>query len=153
VSENHAPTPAEVAQQPWARLVAHLMWESAARLTLRGDAQLKASSLTLAGVGVLDHIGTWPGISVAEISHVMPKTQQTISQVATRLEKLGYIERRLRPGRGVGLHLTDDGERVWKEASAQEAQLDAQLRESLGSDRYEQLLSLLEQTRTVLTDD
>ena len=97
------------ANQQWAHELGHLLWETAAYAAVLGEAHLADSPLTLASVGVLDRVATWPGISVAEMSRQTPKTQQAISQVVGRLEKLRYLERRLREGRGVGLYLTPEG--------------------------------------------
>ena len=79
------------------------------RVTLLGDAEFAGSGLTLPAVGALDMIATWPGSTVAELSRRSPKTPQAISQVVARLERLGYVERRLGPGRGVGLYITEAG--------------------------------------------
>jgi DNA-binding MarR family transcriptional regulator len=98
---------------------------------------------------VLDQIGEQPGVTIAEISRRLPTTQQAISQTTRRLEKLGYIERRLGPRRGVGLHLTPAGARARDEGSRLEEALDQDLRDWLGED-YMQLSTLLERARDQL---
>ena len=65
--------------------------------------------LTLSLAGTLDMVDTWPGCTAADLSRRSPKTQQAISQLVARLEKLGYVERRVGSGRGVGLYLTAAG--------------------------------------------
>jgi DNA-binding MarR family transcriptional regulator len=137
----------------WAHRLGHLLWETWARAALLAEAGLADTSLTLPSVGVLDAISTWPGITVAEISRRTPKTQQAISQVVARLEKLEYLERRLRPGRGVGLHITPAGEKAHGEGTASEEALDQHLNELLGADRYNQLRTLLEQACQLLASE
>jgi DNA-binding MarR family transcriptional regulator len=149
-----SPEPAVTSPDPdWAHLLGHLLWETWARAALLGEAGLADTSLTLPSLGVLDAISTWPGITVAEISRRTPKTQQAISQVVARLEKLGYLERRLRPGRGVGLHITPAGQKAHREGTAREATLEQHLHDLLGTDRYNQLRTLLEQTCQLLTPE
>jgi DNA-binding MarR family transcriptional regulator len=146
-----SPEPALTSPEPgWARLLGHLLWETWARAALLGEAGLADTSLTLPSLGVLDAISTWPGITVAEISRRTPKTQQAISQVVARLEKLGYVERRLRPGRGVGLHVTRAGEKAHREGNAREEILEQHLLDLLGSERHNQLRMLLEQACQLL---
>jgi DNA-binding MarR family transcriptional regulator len=137
----------------WAHLLAHLLWETWARAALLGEAGLADTSLTLPSLGLLDTISAGPGITVAEISRRTPKTQQAISQVVARLEKLGYLERRLRPGRGVGLHITAAGQKARREGTAREETLEQHLHDLLGTDRYNQLRTLLEQTCQLLTPE
>jgi DNA-binding MarR family transcriptional regulator len=99
-------------------------------------------------IAVLDE----PGMTVAEISRRIPKTQQTISSVVARLEKLGLIERRLGPGRGVGLHVTDAGRKMAEVAIAHEQALNARLRELLGEERAAALTEQLRESRAILRD-
>jgi DNA-binding MarR family transcriptional regulator len=89
-------------------------------------------------------------MTVAEISRRIPKTQQTISQVVARLEKLGLIERRLGPGRGVGLHVTGAGREMAQVAVAREQELTARLRELLGEERSTALTQLLTESYAIL---
>jgi DNA-binding MarR family transcriptional regulator len=93
-----------------------------------------------------------PGMTVAEISRRIPKTQQTISQVVARLEKLGLIERRLGSGRGVGLYVTDAGREMAQVAAAREQELSARLRELLGEERSRALTELLHESRAILQE-
>jgi DNA-binding MarR family transcriptional regulator len=134
----------------WEGLVSHLLWETATRLNLRGEAALAGTPLSLPALGLLDFISSDPGITVAEISRRTPKAQQTISQVLSRMEKLGFVERRLRAGRGVGLYLTAAGEAAHVQASSREDELEAFLHDGLGAVAYEQLRSLLHRTRQLL---
>lgn len=93
-----------------------------------------------------------PAMIVAEISRRIPKTQQTISQVVARLEKLGLIERRLGSGRGLGLHVTNAGREMAQAALAREQQLTARLAELLGEERSAALTELLRESRTILRE-
>lgn len=130
----------------------HLLWEVSSRNTLITETALAATTLTPAGVGVLDQIVTTPGTTIADITRRAPKTQQAISQVVARLEKLGYVERRLAGGRSVGLHATQDGVRAHAEAIAVEDEVEARMRAALGAKRYERLRELLAEVRPVMKD-
>src|SRR5918997_3045849 len=96
----------------WEHWLVHLLWAVSTRTSALGEAALADSPLTLAGLGMLENVAARPGITIAEISRRAPQTQQALSQIAARLERLGFLERRLAGpgrGRGVGLHLTAGG--------------------------------------------
>ncbi len=139
--------------QPWAHRLAHLLWETTARVALLAEAELADTPLTTASLGLLDVIVALPGITVAEISRQMPRTQQSISQTVARLQKLGYIERRLGPRRGVGLHITKAGQQVHLEGTTRENAFDRRLEQLLGAERHRNLCALLEQAREQLTSE
>jgi DNA-binding MarR family transcriptional regulator len=106
--------------------------------------------LTLSLADMLDMVDTWPGSTTAELSRRSPKTQQAISQLVAKLEKLGYVERRVGPGRGVGLYLTAAGEAAQGDGNLREERLEQRLRELLGDETYAQLGELLERARISL---
>jgi DNA-binding MarR family transcriptional regulator len=145
-------TPTDPAQ-PWAHRLAHLLWETTARVALLAEAELADTPLTTASLGLLDVIAAVPGITVAEISRQMPRTQQSISQTVARLQKLGYIERRLGPRRGVGLHITKAGQQVHLEGTIRENAFDQRLEQLLGTEHHHNLSALLEQAREQLTSE
>jgi DNA-binding MarR family transcriptional regulator len=137
----------------WEHWLVHLLWAVSTRTSMLGEGALAESPLTLAGLGLLENINARPGITIAEISRRAPQSQQALSQVAARLEKLGFIERRLADrgrGRGVELHLTDAGARA--RASAHEATeaFERALAETLGPDRHQRLVALLEEMRPIV---
>jgi DNA-binding MarR family transcriptional regulator len=134
----------------WQRDVHHLLWEAYTRMAVIAEQQFDASTLTMATTGALDQIETWPGITVAEMSRRTPKTQQAISQIVARLEKLGYVERRVGHGRGVGLFLTVAGSEALASGRSLERRLEQSLQELFGPDLYEQLRSVLGQARARL---
>jgi len=73
------------------------------------------------------------------------------SQIAARLEKLGYIERRLAArGRGIGLHLTPAGAEARRDAHATIEAFESELATAFGSDRHSTLLEALEEARTII---
>ncbi len=111
------------------------------------------TELTLALSGLLDEIATTPGATAADISRRSLKTQQAISQAVAKLERLGYVERRLSSGRGVGLHLTPSGEAAQTDGVAREERMEVALRDKLGTQLYEDLVGALEQARPRLLDD
>jgi DNA-binding MarR family transcriptional regulator len=121
------------------------------RVTLLGDAEFAGSGLTLPAVGALDMIATWPGSTVAELSRRSPKTPQAISQVVARLERLGYVERRLGSGRGVGLYITEAGTTARAEGHRHEDRLEQQVRDALGDKLHAELERSLDQARVRLS--
>jgi DNA-binding MarR family transcriptional regulator len=127
-----------------------LLWQVAAYTHLMGEETFAGTPLTVASGSMLIAILEQPGLTVAEFSRRIPKTQQTLSQVVARLEKLGLIERRLGPGRGVGLYLTGAGREMARDAVAREQEVSARLRELLGDDRAAALTELLRESRTIL---
>lgn len=96
------------------------------------EAGLTDSALTPASASMLIAIADEPGLTVADISRRILKTQQAISQHVAQLENLGLLERRLGPRRGVGLHVTDIGRAAVRQAIAGEEEVSAQLRTLLG---------------------
>lgn len=125
--------------------VHHLLWECYARVLPLADDLFAHDELTLPLAGTLDLVGTWPGSTAAELSRRSPKTQQAISQVVARLEKLGYVERRVGTGRGVGIYLTEAGRAAQAEGHRREEELELRVRELLGEETYTQLRETLEQ--------
>lgn len=140
--------PAEWAS--WQHRLGHLLWQVAAQTSVLGDAEFAQSSLSIPLTGLLDQIEDTPGITVTDISRRLPTTQQSVSEAAKRLEKLGYIERRLGSGRGVGLHLTAAGVEAHQYARQLEETFEQRLRDWIGDDDYTQLRTLLGRARDEL---
>jgi DNA-binding MarR family transcriptional regulator len=138
------------AEDAWADRLGHLLWEVSTRATLLGEAALARHGLTFAAIGLLDVVADHPGITAAEIARRSPKTPQAVSQVANRMEKLGYVERKLATGRGVGLHITPEGEQVRTLGNRVEREFDDELRALLGDERYEQLRRLLREANPIM---
>src|SRR5918995_7511065 len=84
----------------WQHWLVHLLWATSARTSLLGEAALGDSPLSFSGLGLLENVSAHPGIAIAEISRRAPHTQQTLSQLAARVGKLGFIERRVVGGGG-----------------------------------------------------
>jgi DNA-binding MarR family transcriptional regulator len=118
-----------------------------------GEAALVGSPLTLAGLGVLENVNAQPGVTVAEMTRRAPQTQQALSQIAARLQKMGLIERKLVPGtRGIGLHLTDAGLEMRELGHDAVERFESSLADSLGPDRHRRLVVLLEEAETIVRD-
>ncbi len=128
----------------------HLLWEVAAQTSVLGDAAFADSPLSIPLTGLLDQIADTPGVTVSEISRRLPTTQQAVSDGAKRLAKLGFIERRLGPARGVELHLTRAGAAAHQHATQLEKTFEQRLRALLGDEEYDQLRSLLRRARNEL---
>ena len=137
----------------WEHWLVHLLWANSVRTSALGEAALAGTPLTLAGLGLLENVNARPGITIAEIARRAPQTQQALSQIAARLDRLGYLERRLAEGgRGVGLHLSSAGARARADAHARIERFEGELAESLGASRHARLVALLEEMRTVLLE-
>lgn len=137
----------------WEHWLVHLLWAVSVRTSMLGEGTLADSPLTLAGLGLLENVNARPGITIAEISRRAPQTQQALSQVAARLEKLGFLERRLvdrGQGRGVALHLTPAGEEARARAHEATEAFESVLADALGPDRHQRLIALLEEMRTIV---
>jgi DNA-binding MarR family transcriptional regulator len=119
----------------------------------RGEAALAGTSLSLPLNHLLDAVVAEPGVTVTEIARRLGKSQQAMSQAADRLERLGFIERRVGPGRTVGLHATDAGRTASAEGVRRELAAEERTREVLGMERFDQLFALLESARDALVED
>jgi DNA-binding MarR family transcriptional regulator len=147
-SSSTTPTASDHAgDHPASHRLGHLLWEVSMQANVIGEAHLAAISLTARSQGVLDSIAEAPGSTVSELARIKPVTQQAISQTVARLEKLGYVERRLGSGRGVRLYLTDAGERLRAAGDRLEADTEAELRARLGDELFAQLRACLEGAR------
>src|SRR5579875_467460 len=129
-----------------------LLWETTTYVELMGEAALAGTPLTLPSSGMLTAVLAEPGITIAEMARRVPKSQQAISQVAARLQKLGLLERRLGSRRGVGLFVTEAGRAMAEVGRARERELVARLRALLGDERYEELSRLLVETREIVRE-
>ncbi len=132
--------------------VHHLLWECYSRLTPIAEDVFEDAPLTLPLASALDMIGTWPGSTAAELSRRSPKTQQAFSQLVARLEKFGYVERRVGAGRGVGLYLTSAGEVARADGNRREEELEDRLRKVLGDQTHAKLGALLEKANASLSE-
>jgi DNA-binding MarR family transcriptional regulator len=133
-------------------LLGDLLWEVAGYVEALGEAALADLPVGTASNGLLTQILAEPGVTVTAIATRGRKAQQTVSQMAARLEKLALIERRVGAGRSVGLYLTAAGRDVAQRAIARERQVDADIRGRLGPDRYDQLCQILTECRRQLRD-
>ena len=128
----------------------NLLLDTTVYVKLMGEATLADTPLSLLSSRMLAAVLWQPGITVSEMSRQIPKTQQALSLVAAQLIKLGLIERRLGSGRGIGLYVTEAGQRMAEEGLAREHGLQIRLGELLGDKRYEQLRQLLHESREIL---
>jgi DNA-binding MarR family transcriptional regulator len=137
---------------PGSERIGHLLWESSSRVMLLAEPLLAELQLSLPSMGALERIAADPGITASELARQAFKTQQAVSQVTGRLERLGYVERRLGAGRGVGLRATKLGLEVLAKGTAIEAQIDARLVEMIGAGDAEHLRELLRRLRESLAE-
>ena len=95
---------------------------------------------------LLVHLFTEDALTVSELARRTHRTKSTVSVLAGKLERLGYIERRRREDdqRALAVSLTDAGralERVFEEVSED---LAARLSAALTDDQRQRLEELLE---------
>lgn len=90
---------------------------------------------------------------MTEIAGRLGKSQQAISQVANRLENLGYLERRVGSGRAVALHATQAGRDASAEGVARELAAEQRVRELLRPQQFDTLMTLLAATRDTLRNE
>lgn len=130
----------------------HLLWEVGARVSLMSEAALARTECTPRSAGMLEAIRSDPGTTMAEISRRLPVTPQAVSQVVTRLEKLGFIERSgSARGRGVRLFITEAGEAALAEAVERKEAFDRELAAALGEERHAELVRLLTESLPIVT--
>jgi DNA-binding MarR family transcriptional regulator len=151
-AHEHAAPSELTALTPGSDNFGHLLWETSERWTALAEPQLSDTQLSFASTGVLGSISAFPGITASRLARHGFKTQQALSQVTARLERLGYIERRVGRGRGVGLHITEAGERALADGMAIEDHVEGHARELLGEELYADLKECLRKARAVFTD-
>jgi MarR family transcriptional repressor of emrRAB len=127
--------------------------EVSALIEQRGEAALAGTSLSLPLNHLLDAVVAEPGVTVTEIARRLGKSQQAMSQAADRLERLGFIERRVGTGRAVGLHATDAGRAASADGVRRELAAEDRTRAALGPRQFDTLVALLENARDALAAD
>lgn len=135
----------------WEQWLVHLLWAVSTRSSALAEVALADSPLTLPGLGLLENIDARPGITIAGITRRTPQTQQTVSQIAARLDKLGFIERKLMPGsRAIGLYLTPAGARARKSAHDAVEAVEGTLLTELGERPHQRLVTLLQEVEHLI---
>jgi DNA-binding MarR family transcriptional regulator len=119
----------------------------------RGEAALQGTSLSLPLNHLLAAVVAEPGVTVTQIARRLGKSQQAISQSADRLERLGFIARQVGPGRTVELHASETGRAASSDGVRRELLAQEQTKNALGSDRFSQLIELLESAREILLEE
>src|ERR1700761_286565 len=127
--------------------------EVSALVEQRGEAALSGTPLSLPLNHLLDAVVAEPGVTVTEIARRVGKSQQAMSQAADRLERLGFLERRVGTGRTVGLHATDAGRIASADGVRRELASEARNRKALGPEEFDRLVALLESARDALLKD
>jgi DNA-binding MarR family transcriptional regulator len=131
----------------------HLLWETYSLAQTFSEPVMDAHTpLSQAAIGALSKIAKEPGITASGLARSGFKTQQAASQITGRLERLGFVERRLGTGRGVGLYITVAGEQAVTDGLASEREVDAQLQALIGTEQFVALRELLKELRQALVD-
>jgi DNA-binding MarR family transcriptional regulator len=130
----------------------HLLWEVGSRVSLLSEAALARTRCTPRSAGILEAIASDPGTSFAEISRRLPVTPQAVAQVVARLEEVAFVERRAgERGRGVALHVTEEGETALEAAKERKTAFDRELATALGEERHAELVRLLTEALPIVT--
>jgi DNA-binding MarR family transcriptional regulator len=129
--------------------IGHLLWELSSRVTLIREGSMDGSELRAQSIGNLEKILANAGITVSEVARWSMKSQQAVSENVGRLERLGYVERRLGKGRGIELYITSAGEQALKRGNEFEGELEHEFERLLGPDLYERLRTSLQEARAV----
>lgn len=136
-----------------AKRLSHLLWEVGAHSAALSETAFADTPLTPATAGVLDVIAANPGTSIAEMARRLPTSAQGVSQLVSKLEAMGYLERRLGGrGHGVALFVTNSGEDARREADEHKSDLEDQLACTLGQRSYEHLVRLLTRARPLIAE-
>jgi DNA-binding MarR family transcriptional regulator len=144
---------ADTGSLPGSDNLGHLLWETYYLANAFSEPVMDARTpLSQAAIGALTKIAKEPGITASGLARSGFKTQQAASQITGRLERLGFVERRLGAGRGVGLHITAAGEQAVTDGIASEREVERQLEALIGSKQYEQLRELLMELRQAFVD-
>jgi DNA-binding MarR family transcriptional regulator len=131
----------------------HLLWEAYYLAGSFSEPFMTARTpLSQAAIGALTKIAMEPGITASGLARAGFKTQQAASQITGRLERLGFVERRLGSGRGVGLYITASGEQAVTDGLASEREVDDRLQALVGTKRFAELRALLKEFRQALVD-
>ncbi len=131
----------------------HLLWESSARAFALGESALAKTELSLPAISTLEMISAFPGITASQLARESSTTQQSASEVASRLERLGFVERLQGRGRSVGLRLTERGREALITGAAAEEAAEQRFAEVLGSQLYEDVREILQEVRDRLTEE
>lgn len=136
-----------------AKRLSHLLWEVGAHSAALSEAAFADKLLTPATAGVLDLIAANPGTSIAEMARRLPTSPQGVSQLVSKLEAMGYLERRLGDrGHGVALFVTTSGDEARREADRYKSELEDQLASTLGQRTHDQLVRLLIRARPLIAE-
>ena len=136
-----------------AQRLSHLLWEVGAYTAALGEAALAGATLTPATAGVLDVIAANPGTSIAEMARRLPTSAQGVSQLVAKLERAGYLERRLgERGHGVALFVTEAGEATRREADRRKSAFEEELVATLGQRTYDALVRSLIRARPLVAE-
>jgi DNA-binding MarR family transcriptional regulator len=111
---------------------------------------MTGSPLTLPLNHLLDAVVAEPGVTATAIAGRLGKSQQAISQAADRLQRLGFIERRVGPGRSVALFATEAGRAASADGVDRELASETRIREALGGERYDDLIARLSEASVLL---
>jgi DNA-binding MarR family transcriptional regulator len=144
------------AGKPWWIHDAVFAWLRLARvfqkISTRSERHFRAHNLTTAQFDVVAHVGASRGISQQELANALLVTKGNISQLLSRLERRGLIERR-HDGRTNLLALTDSGQEIFDQAVPDQETHIAVLLSPLSEDEQRELLRLLRKLDRAITVD
>jgi DNA-binding MarR family transcriptional regulator len=135
---------------PGLNRIGHLLWELSNRVALMTDSSMGDTQLRAQSLGSLGKISETAGITVSDLARWAMKSQQAVSQSISRLERLGYVERRLGKGRGIELYITSAGKQALQHGNEAEGEFEREIGKLLGAGLYQRLHTSLQEARDVL---
>ncbi len=116
------------------------------------DRQLRAVGLRSSHYALLASVSAEPGLAGATLARRLNVTPQAIASLATRLETLGLIERKVHPRHAQvqELHLTDAGRTALNAGEAIVDDLEERVVELLGAEESEHLRVVLDRLAELL---
>lgn len=115
------------------------------------ERRLKSTGVTPSHYAVLINISASPGLTSAELARRLQVTPQNVAGLASKLEILGWIERRDHPlhSHMRELHLTSAGESVLALADAVVSQLESDIRASISAEQLHELAAGLRRLEAI----
>ncbi len=112
-----------------------------------GNVRLRPWNITLSSYAALRVIAEHPELTLAQLARRTFVRPQTMTRIATELERRGWIERLTQPqdGRALALSLTQAGEAALAEMATQVDQINDTIARVLDTDQIDQLNTLLRQ--------
>jgi len=123
------------------------VWHAENALSYALDDALRPLGTSVAQCSVLFHLDLHGSLSAADLSRLIHVTPQGIASTVRRLAEAGWIDRRPHPvhGRVVLLTLTENGQRVLRDAIGIAEELEALVTQDISASNRATLIKALDQ--------